>query len=205
MTHHNIIYSQDNLYFVSDTHFSHTKIMEYCKRPFSDVREMNKVLLERWNEKIPKNGIVFFLGDFAWGTTTSAQHLLERLNGKKHLIIGNHDKTILKKDYNKNMFESIQYYTKIRVDDKEARGGKGYQEICLFHYPILAWDKIRHGSWHLFGHEHGNFSHHTTHGITSNQACLDVGVDCDYCDFTPLSYFDVKRLIIAKISTEKSL
>lgn len=197
MIHHKILYNPDKLFFTSDHHFSHSKIIDYCDRPFENVHEMNNELIRRWNEKIPHNGIVFYLGDFAWGRTTNAQYLLTKLNGTKHLIIGNHDKTVLKKEYTKELFASIQYYAKIRVEDKEIN--KSYQEICLMHYPILNWDNIRQGSWHLFGHTHDSLLHHKTHGLTSNLACLDVGVDCEYSNYTPLSYYEIKEIILEKI------
>jgi len=200
--HRNITYSQEKLFFTSDSHFNHAKMIlpTYCDRPFKDAEDMNSELIRRWNKKVPKDGIVFHLGDFAWGSTTGAQKLLESLNGTIHLVIGNHDKTVLKKQYTRDLFESIQHYVKIRIGDKDAIGGKGYQEIVLMHYPILAWDKIRHGAWHLFGHEHGNFKHHTSHGHESHQACIDVGVDNEYTDFAPLSYHEVKDIITKKIS-----
>jgi calcineurin-like phosphoesterase family protein len=170
----------------------------YSNRPFLDVKEMNSELIRRWNEKVPKDGIVFFLGDFAWGKSADAQYILEQLNGKIHLIIGNHEKTVLKKEYTRKMFESIQYYVKIRVGDKDAP--REYQEICLMHYPILSWDQMHHGSWHLFGHSHYYYKHHTSHGLDSNMACIDVGVDCDYTNYAPLSYYEIKDIILKKIA-----
>ena len=40
------------LFFTSDHHFGHDNIIKFCNRPFEDVREMNQVLIERWNKKI---------------------------------------------------------------------------------------------------------------------------------------------------------
>ncbi len=42
------------IWLISDTHFDHADIIKYCARPFIDVKEMNKVLVENWNNMIKK-------------------------------------------------------------------------------------------------------------------------------------------------------
>ena len=54
-------------FFTSDHHFGHAKIIEYCKRPFSSVEEMNQVMIDRWNEVVGPDDHVYHLGDFAFG------------------------------------------------------------------------------------------------------------------------------------------
>jgi calcineurin-like phosphoesterase family protein len=78
-------------YFSSDHHFGHVKILEYEKqaRPFSSVEEMNEVLIERWNSVVKPEDTIYHLGDFAFGRANV--HIAGRLNGKKRLIMGNHD------------------------------------------------------------------------------------------------------------------
>ena len=53
---------------VSDTHFNHANIIQYCDRPFADVEQMNKELIKRWNNTVAKDDIVYQLGDFAFGS-----------------------------------------------------------------------------------------------------------------------------------------
>ena len=79
-----------NVYFTSDTHFGHSNIMRFCQRPFSDVTDMNNCLIENWNNKVGKDDIIFHLGDFAMGGSNLWNGILERLNGHKILILGNH-------------------------------------------------------------------------------------------------------------------
>lgn len=77
--------------FISDTHFSHKKIIEYCARPFSSVEEMNEKLIENYNQFVGEKDVVLWLGDCFFCSQTRAKEILSRLNGKKHLIVGNHD------------------------------------------------------------------------------------------------------------------
>jgi calcineurin-like phosphoesterase family protein len=82
-----------NRWFISDTHFSHANIIRYTKRPFQSVSEMNEKLIENWNAFIKPEDTVFFLGDFALGTTEFLTSLCSLLHGNKICIRGNHDGT----------------------------------------------------------------------------------------------------------------
>lgn len=79
-------------WFISDTHFSHTNIIKYTGRPFETVEEMNRCLINNWNDSIGKDDQVFFLGDFGLGDIDHLQTICSQLNGKKICIRGNHDK-----------------------------------------------------------------------------------------------------------------
>jgi calcineurin-like phosphoesterase family protein len=85
----------NNLFFTSDHHFGHNNIIKYCNRPFENVDEMNAALIKRWNEKIPPDGDVYHLGDFALCHPEKLEEILDQLNGRIHLIIGNHDAAAL--------------------------------------------------------------------------------------------------------------
>lgn len=82
------------IFFTSDTHLFHSNIIKYCKRPFKDVFEMNEEIVKRWNEVVSKEDTVFHLGDFMLYSKTreeAAKEIMSRLNGTKHLVLGNHD------------------------------------------------------------------------------------------------------------------
>lgn len=79
------------LYFSSDHHFDHKNIIKYCDRPFASIEEMNKTLITYWNETVTPEDEVYYLGDFSL-STKAAENYTKRLNGKKYLIPGNHDR-----------------------------------------------------------------------------------------------------------------
>jgi calcineurin-like phosphoesterase family protein len=80
------------IFVFSDTHFNHKKILKYCNRPFSNVREMNEALVSRWNSVVSGHDHVYFLGDFVFHG--SVGYWAHRLNGKIHFIRGNHDRRL---------------------------------------------------------------------------------------------------------------
>ena len=83
--------STDGVYFTSDTHIGHRNILTYCDRPWDDIPSMNRGLIDRWNQTVPPDGIVFHLGDVAMGGLAEHLPLVKELNGVKFLISGNHD------------------------------------------------------------------------------------------------------------------
>ena len=82
---------QRKTFIISDTHFFHGNIIKYCNRPFKDYKEMNKVMIEKWNSKVSQEDIVIHLGDFSFGHNEKIKEIREQLNGTIILIKGNHD------------------------------------------------------------------------------------------------------------------
>jgi len=82
-----------NIWYTSDTHFSHESIIKYSGRPFADAAEMDEVMIDRWNEVVRPQDHIWHLGDLTMHRQIGAiQHrVLNRLNGHKRLILGNHD------------------------------------------------------------------------------------------------------------------
>jgi calcineurin-like phosphoesterase family protein len=179
------------IYFTSDTHFWHKAVIGYCNRPAKDVQEMNDLLIQRWNERVKDQDEVYFLGDFAFCGTTKALDILEQLKGKKYAIRGNHDHTLFKKDPIKDHFVWIRDYYNLRVQDvrqsdEEETDISYHQPIILCHFPILSWDGMARGAWHLHGHCHGS--------LPSTRAMrLDVGVDTN--NLSPYSYEEIKKIM----------
>ena len=78
-----------NIWVTSDTHFGHHNIIEYCNRPFDDVKVMDECLVDNWNNTIKENDIIYHLGDVYFGNLGAES--LHKLNGRKRLVLGNHD------------------------------------------------------------------------------------------------------------------
>lgn len=78
------------VFFTADLHFYHVNIIKYSNRPFASVEEMNEVLVSNWNTIVGENDTVYVLGDFSLAVRP-VETFLPRLNGRKKLIMGNHD------------------------------------------------------------------------------------------------------------------
>lgn len=180
-------FDKDKIWFTADTHFGHANIIDFCDRPFPSVCKMNGKLVELWNKVVKEDDIVFHLGDFALTNTKTVQHILDSLNGKIHLIAGNHEKSVLKPAHIREQFETVSDILEIEVEDDEL--GIGFAPIVLCHYPLLRWNRAHHGAWHLFGHVHGNVEHY-------NNNAHDVGVDVN--NYAPVSYEKIKSIITKK-------
>lgn len=185
------VFDKNRLWFTSDTHFNHTNIIKYCKRPFDNAFQMNEALIENWNAKVKPGDTVFHLGDFSMGAKNPKEidELINNLNGVKYLIRGNHEKDSQSKEYIRALWKNIYDIAEIFVPDEEITYKE--QHIIMCHYPMIAWNASHRGSWQLFGHVHGGLSNK---GVIKHQATqLDVGVDSH--EYSPLSYQQVKELI----------
>ena len=79
------------MWFTADTHFSHAAVMGHGNRPWASVEEMNEGLVEAWNAAVGPRDTVWHLGDVAFLSDLCVAGWLSRLNGRIHLLIGNHD------------------------------------------------------------------------------------------------------------------
>jgi calcineurin-like phosphoesterase family protein len=173
------------IFFTSDTHFGHKNIIKYSNRPFSSVEEMNRIIIENWNKVVNQKDDIYHLGDFGLTNTNEIVKILKRLNGKKYLIRGNHDKEI--RGDALGYFQWIKDYYQLKY--RKNNGDK--QMIVLCHYGFEVWNNSHHGSYHLHGHSHGSL-------FTPNyMRRLDVGVDVQ--GFQPISIEKVEKHMEKKI------
>ena len=176
---------EKQIWFTADTHFGHTNILKYAKRPFKSISEMDEQLIRNWNDVIQPTDDVYHLGDFSLTDSKRTLEILNRLNGQKFLIKGNHEKSVMNDNQCKGRFAWIKDYYELVIEDQDANRGR--QVICLFHYPIASWDKGHHGSWNLHGHCHGSFPE------SEDFKRIDVGVDC--FRYAPVSYDELKKIM----------
>jgi calcineurin-like phosphoesterase family protein len=197
------------IWFTGDQHFGHEKIIGYCGRPFGSVEEMDRVMVERWNERVAEDDTVYHLGDFSLDGWHVVHHILHKLNGKIFILATpwHHDKrwmsTLMevpgfvcfsgsgKKVYTASPIVVLDF-------DKSELGieNDGYpQGVVLCHYPFHTWDRKHYGSWHLYGHTHQKDPQFESDRFprTCETNALNVGVDA--WDFYPVSLEQVKEVL----------
>jgi calcineurin-like phosphoesterase family protein len=154
----------NSVWFTADPHFGHKNIITMCNRPFTTIEEMNFVLIDKWNQRVKPTDEVFLLGDVFYHISyKDALTIREQLNGKIHLILGNHDKIAKNMGGWASVSESFEYKTTLADADLT---------IFLNHYAHRVWNHSYQGNWHLYGHSHGK--------LPENPASpsFDCGVDC---------------------------
>lgn len=160
-------------FFISDTHFEHINVIKYCNRPFNTVEEMNEAMIEKWNKKVGPFDTVYIIGDFVW-KKSRVPYYAERLNGKKILIIGNHDETWTRKKEHPNFacFDEVVDYKFDTVSE---------HPVTLCHYPMVEWRNSRKDDaprlgYLIHGHIHNNYSEEYRYMLRHHNA-LNAGAD----------------------------
>ncbi len=165
-------------FFTSDVHFGHRNVIGFCDRPYANVEEMDAAIIKQWNSQVKPEDEVFFLGDF--GVIKSKvleDDLVNQLNGKKHLILGNHDSGFNSghgvDDHSNKMFTkairklekagwtTVQVYKELKLKDGTL--------VTMTHLPPDSDHDNRYthykipqdkNKWHLHAHLHGRYRKH---------------------------------------------
>ncbi|MBL7077590.1 MAG: metallophosphoesterase [Kiritimatiellae bacterium] len=180
-------------WFTSDYHLGHWNIIRLCDRPFANVEEMDQAIIERHNACVGNADTVYDLGDFAFRCSAEyAAARLHRLNGRRRLLLGNHDKP-LRQAHKRGLLDDLMESDRLTlIGDSDPRVQTALrvsiegQEIVLAHFAQRSWHGAFRGSWHLYGHSHGN--------LGPFHKSMDVGVDPN--DFCPISFTDIKSRMI---------
>lgn len=163
------------VYFTADTHFYHENVIRYEARPFQTAEEMNEALIQNWNAKVSDDDDIYILGDFTLKGPTLANALLERLHGRKHLVRGNHDGYVDRGAFRRELFVWVKDYFELSWQG---------QRFVLCHYPLLSWNGMGRGTFHLHGHQHRKVFYNQENRDVGIRR-LDVGVDAN--GMTPVS------------------
>ena len=183
-----IIKDDNNLWFISDSHFYHANIIKYCNRPWNsgkdeagniivtndDVNNMNEEMVKRWNSAVKKDDIVWHLGDFSFGGKENLEKIFPQLNGKINLVMGNHD------------HYKIKYYYDIgfhRVYDKIVIIN---DFVILSHAPLMFLNDNT-PFFNIYGHIHNSDAYQTW---TKHSCCVCV----ERHDYTPISWVKIKEM-----------
>lgn len=177
--------TERNIWIISDTHWGHTNIIRYCNRPFwkaaigeyntdgSSVMEpdtvaMDEKIIENWNYVVKANDIVYHLGDVYFG---KPRGFLERCQGRKRLILGNHDKG--KDPYLLANFQKIDVW---RMFPEHG--------LILTHVPVHYTSRNPDKCpINVHGHIHNNY-------VIKEEGY--VNVSCEMINYTPVNIEDLR-------------
>lgn len=190
-----------NLFFTSDTHYSHTNICrattrwndaENLTRDFKSLEHMNSELVNNINEVVGENDVLIHLGDWSFGGFENIAEFRNRILCKNiHLVLGNHDHHIERDKENvQELFASVKHYINldVRRPSNLRKGEMDKFKFVLMHFPIASWDGMNDGVMHLHGHVHLPPNLRIAKG-----RAMDVGVDGN--GYYPLSLFEVINLL----------
>ena len=162
--------SKQKIFFIADTHFGSEAVRRYENRPFASAREMDEIMIGRWNSVVSPGDIVWHLGDF--GADGSEKQVLLKLNGTILFVKGNHDT------------ESNEYY-------RQAGFHEVYDYPVLFdgfwllsHEPLYVSENTPYAN--IFGHVHKNpmYKDYSKHHFC---------VSAERIDYTPILFGDIVK------------
>lgn len=161
----------DRVWFTSDLHFYHKNIIQYCDRPYKDVFAMNETLIANYNYFVKEGDFAFILGDFAFAGKEVVENLLTKMNGRKILVLGNHDR---RQSVNTLGWQQVEKTLEIEVDGQlVVLNHKPYDEKFIDRkLPLL------HGHCHSIPEERKRLT-------DLNTPMYDVGVDAN--NYYPVS------------------
>ena len=173
-----------NIFIISDTHFNHANILNFTNdagelvRPgFANVDEMNEHMVEKWNGAVKPTDHIYHLGDVHFGAKLRAKenaNILRRLNGKKRLVLGNHDDA--KDPVLHEFFEKIMLWRMFKE-----------HSVVLSHTPmresVLGEARWEGNAINIHGHIHRN----------PNPSPKHINVSVEMMDYTPKHIDDILR------------
>jgi calcineurin-like phosphoesterase family protein len=199
------------VFFTSDLHFQHARIVGLSERPFGSVEEMDEHLIARWNSVVlHPTDIVWVLGDYTLGDRARGLSYLSRLNGRKMLVSGNHDKCWVGslnghkyiREYMDAGFEVVTPFAQVKLPP--TRYDRPGRTVSLSHFPYTADHRPvpRHLNWRL----HDDGETWLVHGHVHTEYLVrerGVNVGVDRWDYAPVPAATVAALIDAVESGQR--
>jgi len=169
-------------WYSADLHLGHAGILNFglpTRSSFTSTEEMDKVIIEKINERVAPTDLFYILGDFAHTSDVEyVRHCFHAMNGRKVLIVGNHD--LDKKGRLAKVVRDLPWdippTPAMETHDNDKR-------IHLSHYAHRVWPASHHGSYHFYGHSHAALP-----GIGRSR---DVGIDMPDVGFGPMLFTDL--------------
>lgn len=130
-------------FLTSDTHFGHAGVCHFLRadgsklRPWDNPDEMDEDMVENWNKVVGPKDVVWHLGDVV--INRKALNTLRRLNGRKKLVMGNHD-----------IFKASEYLEHF----EDLKGFHKLDTFALSHIPLHPESVGRWADGNIHGHTH---------------------------------------------------
>lgn len=181
------------IFFTSDTHFGHKRIITDGGRAFATLEGHDEALIKNWNAIVGPKDTVYHLGDFSLCNRAHRVECFHALKGHKRFVEGNHDDglqelvnawEVITKSYDAMWLGRLHTF---KMDNLRA-------ELC--HFPLEVWDRKHYGTFHLHGHSHDHCN------TQPNWRRLDVGVDAAFRllgAYRPFSWDEIKALMAKRM------
>ena len=173
------------IWFTSDWHFGHDREFVWEVRGFDSIEEMNEAIIERHNSVVAPEDDVYVLGDLMLGDNNVGIECIKRLNGRLHIILGNHDTKTREQLYRElPNAEVLGYAAVVKI---------GKRSFYLSHYPTLTANfDDPHPTINLYGH-----THQISKFYEDRPWMFHVGMDSHNC--YPIEIETIRTLIKEKI------
>lgn len=195
------------VYFTSDLHVGHANVLNFDKRPFTDLDHMHTVLVNNYNSTVPDDGICYFLGDVGISQKTELVKFMKRLNNStKVLILGNHDRntySMYDAGFDVVLNAGVFYIGDKRISmshcplpgiyREDITGMKGAKDGEFWHGEFKNTKFISRDNtvdFHIHGHIHSN-KHNGKLKFTDKQ--FDVGVPNN--SYRPVSISEIESWV----------
>ena len=146
-------------FLIADTHFFHNAILKYENRPFNSVEDMNARLIQNWNAIVSKDDKVFHLGDVSFGSKEATKAVISQLNGRKILILGNHDRG-----------RTVQWWLDVGFNEV-SKYPIIYKEFIVMQHEPPTYYNDASPYFYCFGHVHSTEMYKT---VTPHSCCVCV-------------------------------
>lgn len=201
-------------FVTSDWHIGHENSLKFDNRPFRDLNHMHRVLVNNFNACVPKNGVTYFLGDVGLCKGELLAKIINKLNGTKILVLGNHDKgmnamyklgfdmvmngamIIIAKEFVTMTHCPLKGVRRERTDlmekgdpEENWHGEKKYHKYTIPDF----------GQFHLHGHIHSPNGGKST---KTQGRQFDVGLPAN--QYRPVSFSEIESWIAKTLKAENS-
>lgn len=161
-----------NPFFISDTFFGRTNIIDLYDRPYSSIEDMNKSLVNNWNKAVSNSDTVFHLGNFAWEPNI-AHEILSSLNGNIFIVPGESDAALLE------IGDTLDHIT--ILDDQILMIDE--LDLVISHWELADWPGRELGTIHIHG------------GETAIGERNKINARCDFWNYSPVELKIMKEFI----------